>query len=92
MEFWKALIILEEIKKPSDKFLLVWAKTQLRFDVFEKILKFTCKNLNRTLIFYPFSLTSSRTFVILYTSGTYQKIFGVARGVVSLVLRGVLSS
>ena len=27
MEFWKALIILKEIKKPSDKFLRVWAKT-----------------------------------------------------------------
>ena len=37
----KALIILKEIKKPSDKSLRVWAKTQLRFEIFEKILKFT---------------------------------------------------
>ena len=40
-EFWKALIILKEIKKPSDKFLRVWAKNQLRFEIFENILKFT---------------------------------------------------
>ena len=50
-EFCKALIILKEIKKHSDKFLRVWAKNQLRFEIFEKILKFTCKNLNGKLIF-----------------------------------------
>ena len=33
MEFWKALIILKEIKKPSDKFLRVLAKNQLRFEM-----------------------------------------------------------
>ena len=76
MEFWKALIISKEIKKPSDKFLRVWAKNQLRFEIFEKILKFTWKNLNGKLIFYPFSLPFSWTFVILYTSGTYQKFLG----------------
>ena len=44
------------------------------------------------LIFYPFSLPSSRTFVILYTSGTYQNFLGwLGGGVVSPVL-GVLSS
>ena len=71
MEFWKALIILKEIKKPSDKILRVWAKNQLRFEIFEKILKFTYRNLNEKVIFYPFSLPSSRTFVILCTSATY---------------------
>ena len=45
MEFWKSLIILKEIKKSSGKFLNVWAKNQLRFEIFEKILKFTYKNL-----------------------------------------------
>ena len=72
MEFWKPLIILKEIKKPSGKYLRVWAKNQLIFEIFEKIWKFTYKNLNGKLIFYPFSLPSSRTFVILYTSGTYK--------------------
>ena len=37
---------------------------------FEKNLRFTYKNLNGKLIFYPCSLPSSTTFVILYTSGT----------------------
>ena len=71
MEFWKYLIILKEIKKPSGKFLHVWAKNQWRLKFFEKILKFTYKNLNGKLLFYPFSLPSTRTFVILYTCATY---------------------
>ena len=58
---WKSLIILKEIKKHSSKFLQILAKTQLRFEIFEKNLKFTYKNLNGKLIFYPFSLPSSRT-------------------------------
>ena len=33
--------ILKEIKKPSGKFLRVRPKNQLRFENFEKILKFT---------------------------------------------------
>ena len=74
--FCKALIMLKEMKT-SDKFLRVWAKNQLSFQIFEKILKFTCKKLNGKLIFYPFSLPSSRTFVILYISGTYQNGGGV---------------
>ena len=53
-----------KIKKPFGKFLRVWTKNQLRFEIYEKILKFTYKNLNGKLIFYPFSLASSRTFVI----------------------------
>ena len=39
MEFWKSLIILKEIKKPSGKSLRVWAKNQLRFEIFEKIFE-----------------------------------------------------
>ena len=55
MKFRKDLIILTEFKKHSDIFLRIWAKNQLRFEIFEKILKFTCKNLNGKLIFHPFS-------------------------------------
>ena len=43
MEFLKSLIILKEIKKPSGKALRVLAKNQLRFEIFEKFLKFTYK-------------------------------------------------
>ena len=41
MEFWKYIINLIEIKKASGKFLLVSAKNQLGFEIFEKTLKFT---------------------------------------------------
>ena len=61
MEFWKDLINLKESKKPSDKFLRVWAKNQLGFEIFEKILKFTFKNLNGKFMLYPFSLPFSRS-------------------------------
>ena len=54
MHFWKILIILKQIKKPTGKFLRVLAKNQLRFDIFEKILKCTIKNLNGKLIFTHF--------------------------------------
>ena len=43
LEFWKSIKILKESKKTSDKFLRVWAKNQLRFEIFEKILKFHAK-------------------------------------------------
>ena len=58
LEFWKSLIILKELKKPSDKFLRVWAKSQLRFEIFEKILKFTYKNLRngRNVSTFPLHL------------------------------------
>ena len=75
MEIWKKLINLKESRKPRDKFLRVWAKNQLRFEIFEKILKFTCKNLNGKLIFYPFS-PIFQDFFILYTSVTYQNFWG----------------
>ena len=45
MEFWKSLIILISIKKPSCKSLRVWVKNQLRFEIFQKILKFISNNL-----------------------------------------------
>ena len=70
------------------KFLRVWVKSPLRFDIFEKILKLAYKNLNGKLIFYPFSLPSSRTCVILCTSetpkfwgcfgGQFRRYWGVA--------------
>ena len=46
MKFLKSLIILKESKKRIGKFLRVWAKNLLRFEMFEKILKFTYKTLN----------------------------------------------
>ena len=45
MGYWKSLIILQEIKKPSGKSLRVWVKNQLRFEIFEKVFKFTYQNL-----------------------------------------------
>ena len=62
-------IILKEFKKPSGKFLRVWAKNQYELKFLEKILKFTYKNLNGKLTSYPFSIPSSRTSVILHSSG-----------------------
>ena len=43
MGYWKSLIILKDIKKPNGKSLHIWAKNQLKFELFEKILKFTTK-------------------------------------------------
>ena len=43
----------------------VWARTQLRFDVFEKFLKLTQKSQWKTE-FYLFSLPSSRIFSFLH--------------------------
>ena len=78
MEFWKDLVIFRESKKPSGKFLCGWAKIQLGFEIFEKTLKFTCKNLNGKLIFSPF-FPSSRIFHYLHI-WTIPKFFGVAWG------------
>ena len=50
LEFWKFLINLKETKKPCVKILRVCAKNQLRFVIFEEILKFTYRNLNGKLI------------------------------------------
>ena len=91
MELWTDLIILKESKKPSDKILRVWAKNQLSFEISEKILKFTCKNLIGKLIFYPLFLPFSRTFSF-YTPLEHTKILGVAWGVLSAGLGGVLSN
>ena len=66
---WKSLIILKEFRKPSCKSLRVWARNQWGLKFVEKILKFTYTNLNGKLTFYPFSISSTRTFVILYSSG-----------------------
>ena len=52
MNFWKSLINLKELQKSSGKSLRVWAKNQLRFEIFDKILKFIYKNLKRKRIFF----------------------------------------
>ena len=80
--YWKAVIILKEIKKPSSKFLRVWAKNKLRFEIFQKILKLSYKNLNIKLLFYPFSLASSRTL-----AGCQQSWTG-GMGVAKIFYRG----
>ena len=44
----------KKVKKPSGKFLRVWAKNQWGLKFVEKILKFTYKNLNGKLPFFLF--------------------------------------
>ena len=44
-------------------------KKQWRLKLVEKNCKFTYWNLNGKFNFYPFSIPSSGTFVILYSSG-----------------------
>ena len=90
MEFWKDLIILKESKKPRDKFLRVWAKNQLRFEMFEKILKFTYQNLNGKVIFIHF-LSNLPGLLSFYTPLQPSKIWG-SRGSLAPGLGVVLSS
>ena len=87
MEFWKDLINLKESKKPSDKFLRVWEKNQLRFEIFEKILKFTCKNYNGKLNFYPFFSLLPGLFHYIHL-WNIPKFLGVAWGVLFTGLGG----
>ena len=54
MTYCKSLIILNEIKKPTSKLLRIWAKNRLKFEMLEKIFKFTYENLNGKLIFTNF--------------------------------------
>ena len=56
---WKSLIILKGIKETSGNSFPVLAKNQLTFEIFDKFLKITYKNLNAKLIFSLFSLPSS---------------------------------
>ena len=83
MEFCKALIMIKEIKKSIDKFLHVNAKNQLRFQIFEKILKFTCKNLNGKLIFLPIFTSSFHDVCHFIQLRNIPKFLEVAWGVVS---------
>ena len=61
------------------KFSKNFKKIDEKFTIFEKTFEFAYKNLNGKLIFYPFSLPFSMTFVISYTSGTYQNFGGKFR-------------
>ena len=65
--YWKSLIILKEIKKRSGKYLRVWAKNQLRFEIFEKIFKFTYKNLNGKSISFTRFLLPLPGLLAFYT-------------------------
>ena len=80
MNYRQSFIIQKEIKEASGKFLRVWANKQLRFEIFERILKFIFKNLNWKLIYPHFSLRSSGTFVILYTAGACQNFWALFGG------------
>ena len=74
----------KRIKKPSVKFLRVWAKNQLRFENFEKIFKFTYKNLNGKPIFSPsfqdfchfIHLWNIPHFVRLAWGGSFRRAWG----------------
>ena len=79
VSYWKSLIIQKEIKKPSGKSLRFWAKNQLRFEIFEKMFKFTYKNLNGKLIFSHF-LSHLPGLLSFYTPLEHNKIFGVGFG------------
>ena len=68
MVWWNSLIILKVIKKPSGKSYAFGLTTNGHWNFFEKFLKITYENLNGKLTFYPFSIPSSRSFVILYSS------------------------
>ena len=72
---WTSLITLIVLKKYCGCLLRVWAKIQWRLKCFEKIFKFFYENRIGKLTFYPFSFKSFWSFAILYTSGTYNKIF-----------------
>ena len=48
MFYWKSLVTLKVIRKPSGKFLRVWAKNQLRVEIFEKIFKFQYVNISKS--------------------------------------------
>ena len=53
----------------------VWAKNQLRFEIFEKILKFTCKKLNGKLLFYPFFSYFPGLFHFIHLCNIPKKFF-----------------
>ena len=78
-EDWGLLFYIGEIKNFAffqTRTFSKMLKNQWKIYNFKKISKFTYKNLNGKLIFYQFSLQSSRTFVIIYTTGTYKNFRG----------------
>ena len=88
MEFWKDLINLNESKKPSDKFLRVWAKNQLGFENFKIYMQKSQWKIAFLSIFLQFSRTFS-----FYTSVTYQNFWGwLGGGTFRRAWEGVLSN
>ena len=57
IDYWKSLIILKEIKKPSGTFLRIWAKNQLWGEIFWETFKIYIRKsqliIDIQLIFYP---------------------------------------
>ena len=74
MEFWLSLIVREEIKKSSGRFLRVWAKHQWWLKFVEIPLKFTYKNLKETFIFTIF-LSYRPGLFSFYTPLEHSKIW-----------------
>ena len=62
------------MKKSYCKFLRVLAKNQLRFEIFEKVFKFTQENLNGKLIFTHF-LSDLLELLSFYTALENNTIF-----------------
>ena len=76
MEFWKALIISKEIKKPSDKIFERLGNKPIKIWNFWENSKMYMQKSQWKIDFLPIFLQSSTTFVILYTSTTFQNLGG----------------
>ena len=81
MDFWKSLIILKEIEKPTGKYLRFSAKTQLKLEIFEKRFKFTYKTSMESW-FLTYFLSHLPWLLSFYTHLEHTKFFGVGLGVV----------
>ena len=89
-----SLISLNEIKKPTGKFLRLLAR-QLRLKILEKLLKFAYENLNGKLTFYQFcvrSIFQELSFYSALKKCTILYICFVFRGIFQLFLRAPLDN
>ena len=70
----KSLIIFKEIRNPSGKFLRVSAKNELKFEMFEKILKLIRKSSLKNWFFIHF-LSDLPGLLSFYSALDYTTIF-----------------